>query len=93
MKSYYTEDKYLRAKRRVEEMKGFYGNLLAYIIVIPALAYINYISTDFPWVIFPMVGWGLGLLLHGLDAFGYSPFLGRNWEERKIKEYMQDEKF
>lgn len=93
MKTYNKEDKYLRAKRRVDEIKCFYGNLLAYVIVIPVLAYINYNSTDFPWVVFPAVGWGLGLLLHGLDAFGYSPFLGRNWEERKIREYMQDEKF
>ena len=86
-------DKYLRAKRRVEEIKGFYGNLLAYLIVIPLLAWVNYMSTDFPWVIFPAVGWGLGVILHGLGAYGYSPILGKDWEERKIKEFMSEDQF
>lgn len=93
MKTYTREEKYIRAKKRVEEIKCFYGNLLAYLIVIPVLAWINYNSTDFPWVIFPALGWGLGVVLHGLDAFGYSPFLGKNWEERKIKEFMSDDRF
>ena len=86
-------DKYHRAKKKVEEIKGFYGNLMAYLIVIPLLAWINYRSSDFPWVIFPAVGWGLGVILNGLCAFGYSPILGKNWEERKIREYMSDSRF
>ncbi|MBT8178077.1 MAG: 2TM domain-containing protein [Flavobacteriaceae bacterium] len=86
-------DKYLRAKKKVEEIRGFYGNLTAYLIVIPVLAWFNYRTTDFPWVIFPAVGWGLGVILNGLCAFGYSPILGKNWEERKIKEYMSDNQF
>ncbi|MBT8204045.1 MAG: 2TM domain-containing protein [Eudoraea sp.] len=86
-------DKYLRAKKKVEEIRGFYGNLTAYLIVIPVLALFNYRTTDFPWVIFPAVGWGLGVILNGLCAFGYSPILGKNWEERKIREYMSDNRF
>ncbi len=86
-------DKYLRAKKKVEEIRGFYGNLTAYLIVIPVLAWFNYRTTDFPWVIFPAVGWGLGVILNGLCAFGYSPILGKNWEERKIREYMSDNQF
>ncbi|MEZ4841979.1 MAG: 2TM domain-containing protein [Flavobacteriaceae bacterium] len=86
----YIEDKrYLKAKEKVEKIKGFYSNLISYIIVIPILAYINYRTTDFPWVIFPALGWGFGVIAHGLDAYGYNPILGRNWEERKIKEFMK----
>jgi hypothetical protein len=86
------EYKYKKAKERVEEIKGFYSNLITYLIVIPLLAYFNYLTTDFPWVIFPAVGWGLGLLFHGVCAFGYNPLLGKNWEERKIKELMNSDK-
>jgi hypothetical protein len=86
----YIEDKrYLKAKEKVEKIKGFYSNLISYIIVIPILAYINYRTTDFPWAIFPALGWGFGVIAHGLDAYGYNPILGRNWEERKIKEFMK----
>ena len=85
----YIEDKrYLRAKERVEKIKGFYSNLISYLIVLPVLAYINYRTTDFPWVIFPALGWGFGVVVHGMEAYGYNPFMGKSWEERKIREFM-----
>ncbi|MDF4221893.1 2TM domain-containing protein [Maribacter sp. M208] len=82
--------KYQKAKEKVEAIKGFYGNLLAYCIVIPILAYINYSTTNFPWVIFPALGWGFGVIMNGLYAYGYNPLFSKNWEERKIKQYMQE---
>ncbi|XLS28002.1 2TM domain-containing protein [Flavobacteriaceae bacterium M23B6Z8] len=86
----YIEDKrYQRARDRVEAIKSFYGNLVSYLIVIPVLAFINYRTTDFPWAIFPALGWGFGVVAHGLEAYGFNPFLGKRWEERKIKEYME----
>ena len=85
------EYKYKKAKEQVEEIKGFYVHAFVYAIVIPVLAYFNYMSTNFPWVIFPALGWGLGLLAHGMQAYGYFPFLGKNWEERKIKEFMESD--
>ena len=91
--SHISAKRYEKAKERVEAIKGFYGNLTAYCIVIPVLAYINYRTTSFTWVIFPALGWGFGLLGHGLKAYGYNPLFGKNWEERKIKELMDDDKF
>jgi hypothetical protein len=85
-----TNSKYLRAKEKVEAIKGFYGNLLAYSIVIPILAFINYNTTSFAWFLFPALGWGFGLTMHGFDAYGYNPFFGKDWEERKIQEFMEN---
>ena len=87
------EKRYLKAKERVEQIKGFYGNLLSYAFIIPILWWINSRTTSFTWAIFPTLGWGIGLLFHGMEAFGYNPFLGRNWEERKIKQLMEDKDF
>ncbi|RTY92402.1 2TM domain-containing protein [Flavobacterium sp. GT3R68] len=78
---------YYRAKKRVEALKGFYGSLLSYCCVIPVLIFINYRTSSFQWFWFPMFGWGFGLIMHGFGVFGY----GRNWEERKIKEFMEKE--
>ena len=39
-KQYTQEDKYIRAKKRVDNIKGFYANLLAYCLVIPFLFFI-----------------------------------------------------
>lgn len=90
----YIEDKrYQKAKEKVEAIKGFYGNLIAYCLVIPALCVLNYWTTSWPWVIFPALGWGFGLLMHGMEAFGYNPLLGKNWEEKKIKQLMEREDF
>ncbi|MGJ8659489.1 MAG: 2TM domain-containing protein [Cellulophaga fucicola] len=87
------EKRYQRAKERVEKIKGFTYNLVSYCFVIPFLIWLNYRTTDFPWSVFPAFGWGLGLAAHGMEAFGYNPLFGRNWENRKIKEYMEDDKF
>ena len=83
------EYKYKKAKEQVECIKGFYTHLMVYVIVISVLAYFNYTTTSFPWALFPALGWGIGLAAHGLRAFGYLPFLGKDWEERKIKEFME----
>lgn len=91
----YIDDKlYKKAKARVEKIKGFYGNLIAYCIVIPFLAFLNYqTSPSFPWAIFPMLGWGFGVVAHGMEAYGYNPLWGKKWEERRIKKYMEDDRF
>lgn len=82
------DDKYLRAKEQVKKEKNFYGNLTSYCIVIPVLAVFNYLTADFIWVIFPALGWGLGLLLHAMSVFDYNPIFGKKWEERKIQQII-----
>lgn len=86
---YEESDRYLRAKEQVKKEKEFYSHLTAYCIIIPVLAIFNYLSSDFIWVIFPAIGWGLGLLFHGMAIFNFSPIFGKKWEERKIREMME----
>ena len=83
--NYNNKTPYYRAKKRVEELKGFYGNLISYCCVVPILIFINLKFTpDFHWFWFSMAGWGFGLSMHAFKVFGYSS----NWEERKIKEIL-----
>ena len=44
------------------------------------------------WFWFPIFGWGIGLTFHFLEVNNYNIFLGKNWEDRKIKEMMKDDK-
>ncbi len=92
--SYHTTQnlKYQRAQEKVKKMKEFHINLLTYCIVIPFLAFLNFKTTgfDFPWVLFPMFGWGIGVLFHYMDAYDYHPILGKDWESKKIKKYMNE---
>ena len=90
-KTYIKDKRYQKAKERVEAIKGFYGNLFAYMLVIPFLIWLNTRTTDFPWAIFPIVFWGLGLITHGMEAYGMNPLWGKRWEERKIREFMDQD--
>ena len=83
--TYNENTSYLKAKERVEKLKGFYGNLASYCLVIPILVIINLNSPhDFQWFWFPMLGWGLGLSFHAFETFGF----GKSWEEKKIQEIL-----
>ena len=84
---------YKKAKSKVREIKGFYYNLMCYCIIIPILICVN-LSTrpEFHWFWFSLCGWGTGLVFHGISAFGYIPFVGKDWEDRKLKELMEKDK-
>ncbi|UOE38176.1 2TM domain-containing protein [Chryseobacterium oryzae] len=82
-------DSYERAHKRVKEIKSFYANLISYCIVIPFLVIFNLItSPNHLWFYLPMLGWGIGIIAHGMTVFA----IGKNWEDRKIKELMEKEK-
>ena len=79
---------YFRAKKRVEELKGFYGNIISYCCVIPFLIFINlWFMPDFQWFWFSVFGWGFGVVMHAFKVFGYST----DWEERKIRAILEKE--
>mgnify|MGYP000885646308 FL=1 len=90
--NYQEEERYFKARKRVEEIKGFYGNLIAYVVVNVGLMVLNLLtSPGYLWFFFPMLGWGIGVLFHGMKVFNYMPFFGKDWEEKKIKEFMDKE--
>jgi len=93
--------KYLRAKKRVEKLKGFYTHLTVFVIIntiisgfkivndidggdefLEALTDLNNYSLWF-W-------WGIGLAFHAYGVFGANLFMSKDWEERKIKQYMDE---
>lgn len=37
------------------------------------------------------VVWGVALAIHAVSVFGKNPFLGKTWEKRQIKKYMEKE--
>ncbi len=81
---------YLKAQKRVEDIKGFYGHLTSFIVVNIGLIALNLgTSPKHLWFLYPLIGWGIGLIAHGMSVFNYMPFLNSDWEERKIRELME----
>ncbi|REC42223.1 2TM domain-containing protein [Chryseobacterium pennipullorum] len=80
---------YKKASKRVKALKDFYGNLASYCIIIPFLAILNLLtSPEHLWFFWPMLGWGIGVAFHAVSVFG----VGKDWEEKKIKQLMEEEK-
>lgn len=83
--------RYLQAKRRVKRMKGFYIHATVYVLVNLFIIAGNtqegesLLNMDNYWT---AIFWGIGLLAHGISVFVPNLFLGKDWEERKIRELM-----
>lgn len=85
-------EKYQKAHKQVQEIKGFYGHLLSFVLVMLFLLFLNLkYSPKHLWFFWPLLGWGIGLLFHGMSVFHYMPFFGKNWEEQKIKQFMEQD--
>ncbi len=77
------------ALRKVRKLRGFYIHAMQYAVVIPILASINFFSgAGYPWAIWPALGWGAGLLFHGLRVHEKVPFLGADWERRQVEKQL-----
>ena len=60
------------ARKRAKAKTSFYIHLIVYIIVNILLVSIWYFTSDssgLPWFVFPLVGWGIALVIHGVVAF------------------------
>lgn len=95
-KKYNKEDAYLRAQKRLKNIKGFYWHAFWYVVVnIFLLVMIIPNSGGNFWHLGTFstpLFWGIGLAFHGLSVFGKNLLFGKAWEERKIQEYMDKDK-
>ena len=94
------EHSYIKAKKRVKDIKGFYVHLSVYIAVnifISGIIIYGLISSGDTFsetisnfgVYSTWVFWGIGMFFHWLGVFGFKSIgFGKDWEERKIKEMM-----
>jgi hypothetical protein len=98
----YSESAYKRAEKRLKEIKGFYWHFFWYLAVNIFISTSKVMSdleegqvfydvlTDFGtyaiWVF-----WGIGLVSHWFGVFGKNMFFSKDWEAKKIKEFMDKE--
>ncbi len=99
-RNYIEEQRYIKAKKRVDNIKGFYIHLLVYVLVnifITSVIIYGLTSNEeltfgkaiiHPGAYMTWLGWGIGVFFHWLGVFGFSLFTSKNWEEQKIKELM-----
>ncbi|WP_298781609.1 2TM domain-containing protein [uncultured Polaribacter sp.] len=103
--NYINEQKYLRAKKRVKAIKGFYGHLISYVLVnifISAIIIFGITREENVSILDALSNfgvystwffWGIGMFFHWLGVFGFSSLgFTKNWEDKKIKELMEQDR-
>jgi hypothetical protein len=77
-------------QKQLKNIKGFYGHLTSFCIVIPLLIVVNlWLMPEFQWFWFSLIGWGIGLFFHYLEAFQKMPRFMKNIEQEQMKKYTQ----
>jgi hypothetical protein len=102
-KEFTKEQQYVLARKRVEKISKFYKHLAIYVIInifLSAIfiagnvndgatikeAILNYHNYKI-WLY-----WGIGIVFQALNTFGIRLFFNKNWEEKKIRKYMNEQK-
>lgn len=87
----------LAIRRRVHKLAEFYQHLFIYAMVMGALWVVNLWGMwggELPakwsayWVIWPTMGWGIGVAIHALSMLPMWDLFSEDWEDRKVQELL-----
>ena len=70
----------------VKGVKDFYGHVFMYLLFVAVFGY--FLGFKHPLIFWGSIGWGIGLLVHGLNVFEVINFLGPNWERKQIEKRL-----
>ena len=73
-----------RARERARAKLRFYIHLIVYVcvnVLLFAVWYFTLGPSGFPWFIFPLIGWGIALVIHAVAAF-YGKSMEGSMEDR-----------
>jgi hypothetical protein len=99
-----SDKKLIKAKQRVEEIKKFYKQLVTYIVVNLFLTFVwsfsfkifgdfvvsnQFDSNGFRHIPIWLI-WGVFLIIDAFKTFGFLNLHVKDWEERKIREFMKE---
>jgi len=91
------DKKYIKARKRVKSLRRFYIHLFFFLIVNIALLF-NLIMLEkneslsfFVWAVLNvMITWSICIIIHAYFVFNGKILFSKAYEERKIKEFMQE---
>ena len=92
------KQRYESARKRLRNIQIFYIHLAGYLVLVAAILYNFYVIEEGPYKstitalnLSVLVGWTVFIILHAWRVFREKKFFKKEWEERKIKEYLQDQ--
>ena len=70
----------------VKQLKEFYTHLCLYVIFGIVILWRR--GVDDPVIVWALLGWTAGIIVHGLVAFEKLNFIGVNWERRMVEKRL-----
>jgi transcriptional regulator with XRE-family HTH domain len=78
-----------KALQQVKDIKGFYTHLIQFVVIVSALGFINHMtSPGHYWIVWVIIGWGAGIIAHGLSVFEVFNLFGVEWEKKQIEKRL-----
>ena len=91
-------NKLIRAREKVKALKLFYFHLIIFLIGMPIILFLMFLVEDgeyknfWLWLILTTgVCWCVALGIHAWSALGGRILFKKSWEDRKIREYLEEE--
>jgi uncharacterized integral membrane protein len=90
--------RYEEAVKKVKKLKGFYTHAIVYLVINSMIFILNVQNLKSGESYFQFENfltaffWGLGLLAHAMGTYVPYFILGKDWEERKIKQLIEQER-
>ena len=73
----------------VKKVKGFYTHLIRFVVIMTFLFILNYMtSPHYIWAWWTLLGWGIGIIFHGLKVFNVINFFGPEWEKKQVEKQL-----
>ena len=92
-------ENYLFAQNKVKEYKRFYRHFTVYLVVNSFIIGVLIYDTNYNFENFwrfetfsTAIFWGIGLLAHAASVFGKDLIFNKDWEQKKIQEFMEKDK-
>ncbi|CAH0535473.1 hypothetical protein VST7929_03047 [Vibrio stylophorae] len=80
----------LEMREEVRKLKKFYAKVLCYLAVMTLLLIINLITDpSYLWVVWPALGWGIGIVCYGISTYRIFDFFGDEWEKKQVEKRLK----
>jgi hypothetical protein len=89
-----TSDERLRqARKHVKRLRGLYQLCVVAVLVVALTAAINLLTSPrYLWFLWIAFGFSVAITFSALELFGRSLWFGPDWEQRKLREYLDRER-
>ncbi|NMP15308.1 helix-turn-helix domain-containing protein [Thalassotalea sp. Y01] len=88
-KDYQLSDEEQQVFQQVQDIKDFFSHVLTFMVVVPCLYIFNIMLTpEVLWINYLVIGWTIGLALHGIWAYDVISFLSPDWEKKEIEKRL-----